>query len=84
MKTYGECQRTGFRVPVDRLVKDGYHPGVTVDSSYYDPPHPQEQPLPFNSEKHQVPAPELSKPAGEGEPAPALTFDALGYPVFQE
>ena len=77
-KTLGECARSGFVVPAKKLVKDGQLNGLLVHESERDPKHPQEFPIPKRSERHTVPAPEVSIPPGEGVEVPALTFDDTG------
>jgi hypothetical protein len=77
-KSYGECLRSGLRVPLNRLRKDGHLKGMLVDRQWYEPRHPLEDPPTFRGERHEVPAPEISKPAGEGIEAPAIAFDDLG------
>lgn len=74
----GECQRCGDVVNHRRLMKDGQYRGLIVCRDCYDPRHPQDVPYNVKPEKHHIPAPELSKPPGEGEAAPELTFDELG------
>lgn len=81
-RAYGECARSGKRVPIDQLVEDGQMKGMKVARDWYDPRHPQLDQPQLTRERHKVIAPELSKPAGEGTPAPALTFDETGKPVF--
>jgi len=75
---YGECQRSGRRVPLSELVRDGQHPGLLVARDERDPRHPQDIPFNVRPEIHDTPAPELSKPEGEGEAAPPLEFDEDG------
>jgi len=43
-KAYGFSERTGFRVPVNKLVRDG-QTGILVEPEEYDPYHPQAIPL---------------------------------------
>lgn len=74
----GECARCGLRFKVKDLIKDGQMKGLLVCHTCYDPLHPQEIAPTFRAERHEVPAPELSIPAGEGDAAPALTFDDMG------
>lgn len=74
----GECNRCGKRCQQDAMVKDGQVRGMLVCRDCYDPRHPQEIAPTFRSERHSIPAPELSIPDGEGDAAPALTFDELG------
>lgn len=76
--TYGECVRSGLRVRLERMRKDGHRPGMLVASDWYEPRHPLDTPPPSRTERHERPAPELSKPADEGTEAPALAFDELG------
>lgn len=75
---YGECQRSGRRVRLRDLTKDGQNRGLLVARDERDPRHPQDIPYKVLPEKRDVPAPELSKPPGEGEEAPPLVFDAFG------
>lgn len=75
---YGECARSGDIVPIKDLVPDGHLRGVLVSKDWWEPRHPAEDPPVIVGEKHDVPAPELSKPPGEGVAAPALVFDELG------
>lgn len=82
-KAYGECGRSGKRVPLADMVEDGYIPGLLVARDWYEPPHPQDQEPVDHAEEHTVPAPEISAPSGEGSPAPALVFDSNGNLVFQ-
>lgn len=75
-QAWGECQRSGKKMLLKDLVEDGYYPGLLVAPDWYEPRHPQERLKevsdPIALEK---PAPDLSKPPGEGTPAPPLTFD---------
>jgi hypothetical protein len=76
-RALGECQRSGKRVPYQSLVEDGYIPGLLVAPDWYEPPHPLDEPLKDIDDPVALykPAPEISLPDGEGDPAPALTFD---------
>jgi hypothetical protein len=78
-KALGECARSGRRMRRRDMVEDGYMKGMLVDPAWREPEHPQEK-LPDVRDPIGIfrPAPELSKPAGEGTAAPALTFDATG------
>lgn len=77
-KTYGECLRSGLRVPLERMRKDGQRKGMLVDSGWWEPKHPLENPPVIRGERHEVPAPEISKPGDDGVAAPELLFDDLG------
>lgn len=81
-EAYGECARSGLRVPQRDLVEDGYMPGLLVSRDWYEPPHPQDQLPEIQDEEHDVPAPEITKPDDEGEAAPRMTFDATGKLTF--
>lgn len=76
--TYGECPRSGLRVRLERMKRDGHRPGMLVSADWYEPRHPLDMPPINRTERHERPAPELSKPDDEGTEAPALTFDELG------
>lgn len=81
-RPYGECARSGKVVPLDRLVPDGHLRGLLVADDWYEPQHPQERLPRLSPERHRIPAPELSIPAGEGTEAPAISFDASGKLTF--
>jgi hypothetical protein len=76
-KAINECQRSGKRVPYRDRVEDGYVPGLMVAPDWYEPPHPLDEPLLDIDDPVALykPAPEISKPPGEGDLAPALTFE---------
>lgn len=76
-RALAECQRCSKRVRYQDIVEDGYLKGLLVCSSCYDAPHPQNEPLQDIDDPIALyrPAPEISVPSGEGEAAPALTFD---------
>lgn len=78
-KAWGECARSGRRMLRRNMVEDGYIKGLLVDPAWRETAHPQER-LPDVSDPTGIfrPAPELSKPEGEGTAAPALTFDETG------
>lgn len=44
-KAWGECQKTGRRMLINNMVRDGYYK-VIVDPRAYDPPEPTERPIP--------------------------------------
>ena len=85
-RAWGECQRCGARVRYTELVEDGYVPGLLVEQSCYEPPHPLDEPvvLPADAEALAHPSPEVSIPDAEGEAAPAIGFDAYGNLTFDE
>ena len=83
-RTYGECPRSGKLVPIDEMVEDGYIEGLLVASDWFEPKHPQEDNPIFDDEEHSTPAGEISVPAGNGETAPPLGFDAQGNLTFEE
>jgi len=41
---WGECERSGKKMLLSRMVEDGYDIGLMVDPVFYDPPHPQDVP----------------------------------------
>jgi len=47
-KAWGICQRSGQRVLLDRLVRDGHNPGLLVAPEWWEPKHPQEFPPPMD------------------------------------
>jgi len=81
---FGECMRSGKKVPYSDLVQDGYIPGLLVCREWYEPPHPQDTPPPVTTDAEALanPSPEQSIPTGEGTAAPVMTFDALGKLSF--
>lgn len=79
---YGECKRSGFRVPVTELVHDGQLKGLIVRRVDYDPKHPQELTIRTSAERHNVIAEELSLVGDENVAAPVITFDDTGKLVF--
>jgi hypothetical protein len=79
---YGECARSGLRVPLEDLVEDGQSTGLLVSRLEYDPKHPQELAPRLRPERHRMPAPEISRAGDEGVPAPALTFSECGHLTF--
>ena len=63
-KTWGYCARSGRRMLLKDMVRDGYDEGLLVDPKYYDPPHPQEKLKPIDDPVSVYrPAPDLDKPA---------------------
>lgn len=42
---WGVCHRTGMRYLLKDLVEDGENPGLLVHKNYYDPRHPQRDPI---------------------------------------
>lgn len=81
-RAYGECAKSGDRVPLDQLVPDGQFRGMLVAREFYEPRHPQELAVQLGPEQHTMPAPEISKPADEGTAAPVMTFNAQGKLIF--
>jgi hypothetical protein len=66
-RAVGECGRSGRKMLLRRMVEDGYTPGLMVDPNWYDPPHPQEDPVvTTDAVALEKPAPEQSVPDGEG------------------
>jgi hypothetical protein len=74
-KAWGECQRCAFRYLLRELRNDGYIPGLIVCKYCWDGAQEQEKPV-STAEIIGLrrPSPEISKPAGEGTPSPALTI----------
>lgn len=63
-----ECQRSGQKMRYRDLVEDGHIPGLLVHPDWWEPKHPQE--IPPNMDDPVAlwrPAPEISKPPGEGD-----------------
>lgn len=63
-----ECQRSGQKMRYRDLVEDGHVPGLLVHPDWWEPKHPQE--IPPNMDDPVAlwrPAPEISKPPGEGD-----------------
>lgn len=54
----GECERSGDKVLLRRLVFDGHQPGIRVRRDWYEPVHPQEK------------LPPVRDPIGLRHPAP--------------
>ncbi|MBX3504408.1 MAG: hypothetical protein KF895_02940 [Parvibaculum sp.] len=75
-KAWGECARSGQRMLLKNMVEDGHIPGLMVHPDWWEPKHPQERVISVTDPQalHR-PAPELSKPPGEGEAADPLEFD---------
>lgn len=69
----GECARSGIVMLRKDMVEDGQFPGLLVHPDWYEPPYPE--PLKDLSDAVALyrPAPEQSKPEGEGTAAPALS-----------
>lgn len=81
-RAYGECARSGKRVPLEQLVPDGELGGLLVARDWFEPKHPQEEAPKLRAARHRVPAPELSKPDDEGVAAPTISFDETGKLEF--
>lgn len=73
-RAWGECARGGHRLLRKDMVEDGHFPGLLVDPAWMEIKHPQETPVEVDDPIALYrPAPEQSKPAGEGTAAPALS-----------
>ena len=74
-KAWGECARSGKRLLRKNMVEDGQYPGLLVAPDWYEPKHHQETPVEVDDPiAIYKPAPEQSKPPGEGTAAPDLEF----------
>lgn len=74
-KALGECARSGKVLLRKDMVEDGQYPGLLVAPDWWEPKHPQETPVDVNDPiAIYKPAPEQSKPEGEGTAAPELEF----------
>ena len=75
----GECARSGIKMLRRNMVEDGQYPGLLVHPGWREDKHPQEIPPDVDDPiALYKPAPEQSKPPGEGDPVPELEFDDLG------
>ena len=64
-----ECQRSGQKMLYRDLVEDGHVPGLLVHPDWWEPKHPQETPVEVTDPiALSRPAPEISIPAGHGDP----------------
>lgn len=64
-----ECQRSGQKMRYRDLVEDGHVPGLLVHPDWWEPKHPQEIPVTVDDPIALFrPAPEISVPAGYGDP----------------
>ena len=64
-----ECQRSGQKMRYRDLVEDGHVPGLLVHPDWWEPKHPQETPPRLDDPVALYrPAPEISIPAGYGDP----------------
>lgn len=64
-----ECQRSGKKMRYRDLVEDGHVPGLLVHPDWWEPKHPQEIPVVIEDPIALYrPAPEISIPAGHGDP----------------
>jgi hypothetical protein len=64
-----ECQRSGKKMRYRDLVEDGHVPGLLVSPDWWEPKHPQEIPITVTDPVALYrPAPEISIPAGYGNP----------------
>ena len=64
-----ECQRSGQKMRYRDLVEDGHVPGLLVSPDWWEPKHPQEIPIEVTDPIALYrPAPEISIPAGYGDP----------------
>lgn len=64
-----ECQRSGQKMRYRDLVEDGHVPGLLVHPDWWEPKHPQEIPVTVTDPVALYrPAPEISIPAGYGDP----------------
>jgi hypothetical protein len=64
-----ECQRSGQKMRYRDLVEDGHVPGLLVHPDWWEPKHPQEIPIVITDPIALFrPAPEISIPAGYGDP----------------
>lgn len=78
-KAWGECGRSGKRVRLNAMVEDGQIEGLLVAPEWYERKHPLETLQDVDDPVALAePAPEISKPTGEGAAAPDLTFNAQG------
>jgi hypothetical protein len=56
---FGECQRSGRKMLLRDMVRDGYYPNLLVDPAWRDDAHPQDRPQVFvDPEGLQRPSPE--------------------------
>jgi len=63
-----ECQRSGQKMLYRDLVEDGHISGLLVHPDWWEPKHPQETPVTVvDPVALWRPAPEISKPPGEGD-----------------
>jgi len=64
-----ECQRSGQKMRYKDLVEDGHVYGLLVHPDWWEPKHPQEVPVTVTDPIALFrPAPEISIPAGYGDP----------------
>ena len=73
-----ECQRSGQKMRYRDLVEDGHVSGLLVHPDWWEPKHPQEIPVEVTDPIALFrPAPEISIPAGYGDPEGIFTFTGL-------
>lgn len=65
-RAFGECQRSGKRVPYHQLVEDGHIDGLLVAPDWWEPRHPQEIPVRLDDPVGLVRVAPESKPPEEG------------------
>lgn len=68
-RAIAECMRSGQKMPYRDLVEDGHIKGMLVHPDWWEPKHPQETPPDVTDPIALYrPSPEISVPAGEGNP----------------
>ena len=68
-RAIAECQRSGQKMFYRDLVEDGHVAGLLVHPDWWEPKHPQEIPVEVDDPVALFrPAPEISIPAGYGDP----------------
>jgi len=68
-RAIAECQRSGQKMLYRDLVEDGHVAGLLVHPDWWEPKHPQEIPVEIDDPIALYrPAPEISVPAGSGNP----------------
>ena len=71
-RAWGECARSGRRVKLNSMVRDGYRPRILVAPEDYDPEEPQEHSIPNRD------AAGLLNPAPDNERIP----HTITWPIY--
>lgn len=73
-RAWGICQRSGLRFLLKDLVPDGRYPNLMVNPAWWEPKHPQENPITVTDPQTLYrPAPERFADPNHGVPAPDIS-----------